>query len=128
MDWGIPTILLRPITTALFPRISKSVLSSIRITPAGVQGSNPLTSPWTSLPRFCAWNPSTSLFGSIRSVIETSSIPEGRGDWTRTPLILGSSLSDLTVVATSSYSASEATSTRTLRIPSRAHARSLAPT
>ena len=48
---GLPTMLLRPTTTASLPARSAPILSSIAMHPAGVQGANP-GFPTTRLPTF----------------------------------------------------------------------------
>ena len=59
---GIPTILLLPITTALFPFISTPYLCSNSIHPFGVQGTKNGSRPCiASRPMFRGWKPSTSF-------------------------------------------------------------------
>ena len=63
---GLPTISLRPMTTACCPAIAMPERSSISITPDGVHGFR-CARPCTSLPTFTGWKPSTSLSGSMAS-------------------------------------------------------------
>ena len=62
---GLPTRMLRPITTAFLPASSILAEASSSITPAGVQLRNP-SSPRASLPRLFGCRPSASLSGSSR--------------------------------------------------------------
>ena len=89
---GSPTILLRPMTTALFPEISTPADFSILMIPLGVHG--------TVQGCFChkdatlrGWKPSTSLDLSIASMTFASEICSGRGSWTRMPSTSGSAFS-----------------------------------
>lgn len=59
---GIPTILLRPITTALFPLISTPDLCSNSMHPLGVHGTNKGSLPFIARrPMLSGWKPSTSF-------------------------------------------------------------------
>ena len=49
MATGLPTMLLRPTTTAFFPAMGSPVDSIMRTTPLGVQGTN-TGSPATNRP------------------------------------------------------------------------------
>ena len=81
---GLPTVLLRPTTTARLPSISTPVESISSIIPLGVQAL--LHSSFsTSLPTFSAEKPSTSLFVGICDNASRSSRCAGRGTWTRIP-------------------------------------------
>ena len=63
---GLPTIMLRPRTTALAPSIGISCRRRISMMPRGVQEKRP-GSPRTRRPAFMGPTPSTSLVGSIAS-------------------------------------------------------------
>ncbi|MNC63719.1 hypothetical protein D3C75_1138650 [compost metagenome] len=59
---GLPTMLLRPTTTACLPAISTFIRFSTSMTPAGVQGRKPGL-PIIRLPTLIGWKQSTSLSG-----------------------------------------------------------------
>jgi len=48
---GLPTMLLRPISTHSLPDVSTPLCRSSSCTPAGVQGAKPSRSPISSLPK-----------------------------------------------------------------------------
>ena len=90
---GLPTMLLRPITTACLPRGSQPIDSSIFMQPYGVQGlkpDSPSGRPTSSAPALASWNPSTSFAGSIALVTSWSSMCGGKGSCTRMPWMDGS--------------------------------------
>ncbi len=94
-DTGRPTILLRPITTALLPLISTPAALSILMMPFGVHGRMQSC--------FCqraatlrGWKPSTSFSLAIVSITFASLMCLGRGSWTRIPSTESSALSSLT--------------------------------
>src|SRR6266436_2689958 len=62
---GLPTMSLRPRTTALAPSISISLRRRISMQPAGVQATRP-GRPLTRRPRLTGWKPSTSLVDAKR--------------------------------------------------------------
>ncbi len=86
---GLPTMLLRPMTTTSAPSVFTPLLFSNWIMPLGVQGRKAF-SPATILPMFVGWKPSTSFSGFIARSTFDSSMCFGRGSWTSMPLILGS--------------------------------------
>ncbi len=86
---GLPTMLLRPSTTARRPTSGISLRLSNSMMPAGVQGTNP-GKPVNNRPAFSGWNPSTSLRGSTASITRCSLIPSGSGNCTRIPWTAGS--------------------------------------
>jgi len=110
---GVPTILLRPRTTAVLPSILTPVLQNcdmldlfytFQLTcgyffinsrqPNGVHGRKPVfKSPTATLPWFSVFNPSTSLLVATESVIRVESIGlvESRGIWTMIPWTFTSS-------------------------------------
>ena len=65
---GLPTMLLRPMTTALRPDNVMSWRLSNSMMPAGVQETNP-GRPLSRRPTLSGWNPSTSLRGSMASMM-----------------------------------------------------------
>mmetsp|Transcript_21074 Transcript_21074/g.59237 ORF Transcript_21074/g.59237 Transcript_21074/m.59237 type:complete len:278 (+) Transcript_21074:66-899(+) len=82
---GIPTMLERPMTTALFPRISTPLRCSSSMHPAGVQGTASGGSPplRQRLPMLTAEKPSASLSTRIDFSTVCSSMCFGRGSWTK---------------------------------------------
>lgn len=59
---GMPTMLLRPTTTAFFPASATPLRSSSTTHPLGVHGMNSGSWPFMlSLPMFSGWKPSTSF-------------------------------------------------------------------
>ena len=60
-DIGVPTILLLPKTTALFPVVLRFDLLISSIHPLGVQGTKMSFSPRASFPAVIVVNPSTSF-------------------------------------------------------------------
>ena len=89
---GLPTVLLRPITTAVLPRKSTPVVSISFMQPYGVHALNP-GRPTIRAPALCTWNPSTSFSGEIASITLNGSICFGSGICTRMPWIVGSAFS-----------------------------------
>ena len=90
-ETGLPTISLRPRTTALFPRTSTLDSSRSSMTPFGVQGIKygfPLR--FASSPTLIVWKPSTSLKGDTAEVMAGSKMFFGKGNWTRIPWTAGS--------------------------------------
>src|SRR5262249_4984575 len=65
---GLPTILLRPTTTAFFPLGSQPTDSKSFMIPIGVQGLKP-SPPRSNIPWLTGWKPSTSLSGDTASRI-----------------------------------------------------------
>jgi hypothetical protein len=79
-DTGLPTISLRPRTTALLPLISTFDSSKRTMTPLGVQGTKYGVPPrLESSPTLTGWKPSTSLNGDTAEVIAGSEICFGSG-------------------------------------------------
>ena len=77
---GLPTMLERPHHhDVLPPRGPTPLLSSISMTPRGVQGARTSGSPVARRPTFTGWKPSTSLSGSMASRTFDSSICRGNG-------------------------------------------------
>ena len=83
---GLPTMSLRPTTTACLPLISMEFRRRISITPAGVQerGAGAFA---TSCPTLKGWNPSTSFDGWMASRTARLSTCVGKGICTRMPSI-----------------------------------------
>ena len=79
MAIGLPTMLLRPITTHSLPWISISCERSSSMMPAGVQGRK-WKLPIMMRPTLEGWNASTSFSGTIASTTASSSKPFGSGD------------------------------------------------
>ena len=92
MAIGLPTISLRPITTASFPFSSTPCSASITMTPEGVAGTRN-GSPRKSRPAFEGWNPSTSFAGSTERSTVGSSMCPGSGSCTRMPSTASSAFS-----------------------------------
>ena len=89
---GLPTVLLRPITTACLPLIGTPVLSISFMQPEGVHGRKP-GRPAIRSPALCTEYPSTSLAVEMRSITFCGSMCFGSGIWTRMPWMVGSALS-----------------------------------
>src|SRR5579872_133397 len=86
MAAGLPTISLRPTTTASCPEIGIWLRFRISITPAGVHGTRP--GRWVERkPTFMGWNPSTSFPGSTARSTFFESTCGGSGNCTRMPSI-----------------------------------------
>ena len=88
---GLPTMSLRPITTACRPATGMSERRSISITPAGVHERS-VARFWTSRPTLTGLKPSTSLSGSMVSNTVISACgpsAAGSGDCTRMPSCAG---------------------------------------
>ncbi len=88
---GLPTMSLRPITTAWRPATGMSERRSISITPAGVHERS-VARFWTSRPTLTGLKPSTSLSGSMVSNTVISACgpsAAGSGDCTRMPSCAG---------------------------------------
>ena len=80
MATGMPTMLLRPITTAFFPAISTPYRSSSSMHPLGVHGTNNGSRPFMdSLPMLRGWKPSTSFSMEMAFRIRSSLMCLGRG-------------------------------------------------
>src|SRR5262245_51632571 len=82
---GLPTMSLRPMTTARAPAMGMFYRSSSSMMPEGVAGATAARF-WTSRPTLTGWNPSTSLSGRIASKTRRSAASPsagGSGDWTR---------------------------------------------
>ena len=100
---GLPTIMLRPMTTAWAPAVSMPASMRRRWQPRGVQGTKPVGSSSASLATLTGWKPSTSLAGSMVRTISASSMCLGGGLWTRMPWMAGSALSCLTRAISSAW-------------------------
>mmetsp|Transcript_38594 Transcript_38594/g.46686 ORF Transcript_38594/g.46686 Transcript_38594/m.46686 type:complete len:260 (+) Transcript_38594:83-862(+) len=86
MAAGIPTILLRPTTTAFFPEISTPERLRSSMQPLGVQGTKSGSRPFMQRrPIFRGWKPSTSFSMLISASTAASSICFGIGSCTRIP-------------------------------------------
>ena len=81
---GLPTISLRPMTTALAPSMAMPLRRRISITPDGVQATS-AGRPDTRCPTLIGWKPSTSFCGFTASRILLASTCFGRGICTRMP-------------------------------------------
>ena len=124
---GLPTMLLRPITTACLPRMSIPENSISLIMPCGVQGRKH-SSPIIILPTLMGVKPSTSFSGAIASMTALSRMCFGTGSWTRMPWISGSSLSFFTSATSSSSVVSAGSRISRESIPASVHAFSFAVT
>mmetsp|Transcript_786 Transcript_786/g.2014 ORF Transcript_786/g.2014 Transcript_786/m.2014 type:complete len:213 (+) Transcript_786:1625-2263(+) len=103
MAAGVPTMLLRPTTTARLPEIATPVRSSSSMHPFGVQHTKLGVRPRiASFPMFSGWNPSTSFSMLIAVRIFSSLMCLGKGSWTKMPCTLGSALYASTTCKTSS--------------------------
>ena len=89
---GLPTVLLRPMTTACLPRSSMPVLSMSLMQPYGVQGRKPAR-PLASSPALRTEKPSTSLLVAMVSMTRCALMCLGSGICTRMPCTEGSALS-----------------------------------
>ena len=74
---GLPTMSLRPITTAFAPSSSTPYSSSSASTPSGVPGTCAGV-PARSRPALTGWKPSTSLTGSTARITRPSSMLAGQ--------------------------------------------------
>ena len=124
---GLPTMSLRPITTARRPATGISCRASSSMMPAGVQGTKRARF-CTSRPTFSGWNPSTSFAGSTRSRTRVASTCGGSGSCTRMPWMSRLRLYSSTTAATSSVVAVAAIRRVSLSRPRCSHARVLLPT
>src|SRR6185437_1540390 len=97
---GLPTMSLRPTTTASRPAISIWLRSSSSMIPAGVHGRGPGRCE-TRLPRFTGWNPSTSFSGATASSTLAVSTCFGKGSCTKIPSISSRALSAATCASIS---------------------------
>lgn len=98
-DIGVPTILLLPSTTALFPVVFRFDLLISSMHPLGVHGTKISFSPRANFPAVIVVNPSTSFLSLISSVIFSPSIPleESSGSWRMMPSTESSELSSLSL-------------------------------
>ena len=99
---GLPTMLLRPITTTCFPDVSRPDLTIICCTPAGVAGRKSGL-PMRTRPTLVGWKQSTSFDGDIELMTCSSSRWDGSGSCTRKPCIVGSRLSSSTLAMSCSW-------------------------
>ncbi len=124
---GLPTMSLRPITTARRPATTMPSRFSSSITPSGVQATS--TARFcASRPTFCGWKPSTSLAGETASNTRCSAprpMPAGSGDCTRMPSTVSSPFSRSTSASTSASGALASTRNRSAWQPASAAVRSL---
>ena len=86
---GLPTMLLRPTTTASLPSRSIPVRRIISIAPLGVHATTP-GCPLIIRPALSRWKPSTSFSGAITASAAASSRCFGRGSCTRMPWMVSS--------------------------------------
>ena len=99
---GLPTMSLRPITTAFAPcELDVGTRRGARRTPSGVPGTCAGV-PARSRPALKGWKPSTSLTGSTARMTRPSSIWPGSGSWTRIPSTASSAFSSATSSSSSS--------------------------
>ena len=87
---GLPTMLLRPITTACAPDKSIPENSISLIMPCGVQGRKH-SSPIIMRPMLTGVKPSTSFSGDMASITASVRMCFGSGSCTRMPWMAGSS-------------------------------------
>ncbi len=113
---GLPTIRLRPTTTASAPSSSTPARSSSHMIPAGVHGTEP-GSPRIRRPRLIGEKPSTSLSGWMRFAIATSESWSGTGSCTSIPSTAGSALSSSMRASSSSWVVSAGSTTRRETMP-----------
>ena len=124
---GLPTMSLRPMTTARRPSMGMPFRSSSSMMPEGVPGTR-AGRFCTSRPTLTGWKPSTSLAGSMASKTCCSAsapIPSGSGDCTRTASTASAALNRATIAMTSSRLASAGRRSRSARMPSASQARTL---
>ena len=98
---GLPTMSLRPTTTARLPATGIWYCFKSSMMPEGVQGRGP-GRPATRFPTFMGWNPSTSFCGATASSTRRESTCGGRGNCTRMPSISGRWLRPSTMASNSS--------------------------
>jgi hypothetical protein len=98
---GLPTMSLRPTTTARLPANGIRYCRNSSMMPAGVQGRGP-GRPATRLPMFMGWNPSTSFSGETASSTRRVSTCGGKGNCTRMPSISGRRFRPSTISSNSS--------------------------
>ena len=130
---GLPTVLLRPMTTACAPAIGTFASCSMRMTPYGVQGRNPTPPrppapsirPVIKAPADSRWKPSTSFWSAIASMTRAGSICGGNGIWTRMPWMFGSSLRRSIAVSSSACVVSPGRHAMSERMPTSAQALTL---
>ena len=122
MAIGLPTMSLRPITTARAPEISTPSRSSRSMMPEGVHGAS-AGRFCTRRPTLAGLNPSTSLPGAMASntcCSASAPMPSGSGDWTRMPSWAGLALNSATMASASSRAALSGRRRRSLSMPSSA--------
>ena len=99
---GLPTMLLRPITTASLPFRSTPVDWIIYRAPLGVQATTPGV-PVSIWPALIRWKPSTSFSGRIFARAAFSSRCFGSGSCTRIPWIAESLFSSSIAASSCSW-------------------------
>ena len=124
---GLPTIWLRPTTTARRPASGMPLRRSSSRIPAGVAGTGPGSSSHRR-PTLTGWKPSTSLAGSTSSSRRRSGRPAGSGSCTRMPSTAGSAFRARRAAATSSAATEAGSSTVRPSIPTSRQARVLLAT
>ena len=124
---GLPTMLLRPITTACLPLMSIPANSISLMMPWGVHGRKQ-RSPMSILPTLTGVKPSTSFSGAIASMTALSRMCFGTGSCTRMPWTAGSALRSFTSLTSASSVVSAGRRISREYMPASAHAFSLAVT
>ena len=124
---GLPTMLLRPSTTARRPATGTLAARSMARQPAGVQGTK---HGWPSSmrPAFTGVKPSTSLCGAMAAITAASLMCAGSGSCTSTPLTAPSSLAARTCATSCCWGVSAGRRTTCEVMPHSAQSRSLPAT
>ena len=121
---GLPTMLLRPTTTASLPLMGIPARLSMCSAPFGVQATTQ-SSPRDRRPALISWKPSTSFSGRMSESARSPSRWRGRGSCTRMPLTDGSALASRMASSSVSWVVSAGMRSVRERIPRRAQAFSL---
>mmetsp|Transcript_26341 Transcript_26341/g.42225 ORF Transcript_26341/g.42225 Transcript_26341/m.42225 type:complete len:280 (-) Transcript_26341:354-1193(-) len=120
---GMPTMLLRPTTTAFFPASATPLRSSSTTHPLGVHGMNSGSWPFMlSLPMFSGWKPSTSFSRLMAASTFSSFICLGSGSCTRMPWQSALALNSDTIFSTSASVAVSGSSLWKDTMPASSHA------
>src|SRR5215213_3454894 len=125
---GLPTIVLRPMTTHSAPAVATPYSPRSNCTPAAVHGTKPSVCPISSLPTLTGWKPSTSLSGRMWLMTVSGSICFGSGICTRIPSTVSSALSCSTSARSSACDVVDGSRIVSPAIPASRDAFSLPPT
>src|SRR5829696_7805486 len=125
---GLPTIVLRPMTTQSAPAVLTPYSPRSSCTPAAVQGTNPSVCPISSLPTLTGWKPSTSFSGRMWLMTVSGSICFGNGICTRMPCTVSSAFNCSTSASSSACDVVAGSRIVAPAIPASRDAFSLPPT